>query len=281
MKKIILQAGILCVVLSLACSLTQKVFPNELTGAKTPIFSSTPLNPSDTPTITWTPLPSATTTPDKTATRAASNATAQANNATAQAKLTQTAQPMVDLVQKLFEEGYISSKQGSVKNISDFSQSWAQLDWYRWWYQLDERTYSNFILSFDAEMKSASDKANWNFAGCGIIFHTIDKNNHYALIIAQEGTLTLIKQVNGVGSLVKKSKTYTTNIPVENLHVVFVVEGIQATVFVDEQEVLSARDPLLTSKLNKGKIGFSVMSGTNKGYGTRCTMKHIQFWEIK
>jgi len=83
-----------------------------------------------------------------------------------------------------------------------------------------------------------------------------------------------------VGSY-KKSKKFTTNIPVENLHVVFVVEGVQVTVFVDEQEVLSARDSLLASKLNKGKIGFSVMSGTNKGYGTRCTMKYIQFWEIK
>ncbi len=281
MTKTILQAGILWVVLSLACSLTQKVSPNEQTGSNTPIFSSTPLNPSDTPTITWTPLPTATTTPDKTATRAASDATAQAKNVTAQAKLTQTAQPMVNLVQTLFDEGYISSKQGSVKNISDFSESWAQIDWYRWWYQLNERTYSNFILSLDAKMESASDKANWDFAGCGIIFHAIDENNYYALFIAQDGTLTLVKRLNDVGNLVKKSKKFTTNIPVENLHVVFVVEDIQVTVFVDEQEVLSARDSLLASKLNKGKIGFSVMSGTNKGYGTRCTMKYIQFWEIK
>ncbi|MFZ5808823.1 MAG: hypothetical protein ACOY16_06030 [Chloroflexota bacterium] len=264
-----------CFILTISCTLTEKLLPNVISKASTSTSSPTlPPTPTDTPTITITPLPSSTPTPDKTATKASSNATVQA-------KLTQTAQPMVNLVQKLYEEGFISSSQGSVKNLSDFSEAWAQLDWYRWWYQLDERKYSNFVLSFDAEMKSASDKANWDFAGCGIVFHTIDKDNHYVLIIAQDGTLTLSRRVNDVGQVVKKSKQYTTSIPVENIHVVLAVDGIQVVVLINGSEVLSARDSILGSKLSKGKIGFSVLSGTNKGYGTRCSMKNIQFWEIK
>lgn len=272
---------ILCIIiagfylLTLACSLTDNQLPNLIPKVSTPTSSPTlPPEPTDTPTITSTPPPTSPPTPDKTATRASYNATLVAKN-------TQTAQPMVTLIQKLFDEGYISSKQGSVRNIPEFSESWAQLDWYRWWYQLDERKYSDFILSFDAEMKSASDKANWNFAGCGIVFHTVDTDNHYVLFIAQDGILTLSRRVNDVWQVIKKSKQYTSDTPVENIHVVLVVEGIQVVVLVDDREVLLARDAVLDSKLSKGKIGFSVLSGTNKGYGTRCTMKNIQFWEIK
>ncbi|MFN3308799.1 MAG: hypothetical protein ACK44E_06260 [Anaerolineales bacterium] len=187
---------------------------------------------------------------------------------------------MAELVEDLYNEGYIASREGTFTKLDDFTEAWAKLDWYQYWYQGDER-YANFILSFSAKMQSASDKANWHHAGCGLVFRHVDNDNHMFLIIAQNGIMSLRKRVKDLVYIVRDSKKYSAQIPVEKVYVTMIVDGMSVYIFADGTKVLEAREPLLGSTLREGRLAFSVMSGTNKGYGTRCSMTNIWLWELK
>lgn len=230
--------------------------------------------PSDTPTITPSP------TRDFQATLAIRETNVAKTATSAALQKTQSANPMAELVEKLYNDGYLTTKAGTFTKLDDFSEQWAKLDWYQYWYQGDEK-YGNFVLSFSASMQSASDKANWHHAGCGVVFRHVDNDNHLFLIIAQNGIMSLRKRVKDIVHIVRDSKRYSSQIPVEKVYVNLIADGMNVIIFADGSPVLEARDPLLRSTLGEGRLAFSVMSGTNKGYGTRCSMTNIWLWELK
>jgi len=266
---------IISIFITLNCSLLET---NKFTTVQQPqitptvILSEITISPTILPTNT--PQPSQTITPNRTATNISKAETAAAI-------LTQTAQPMNDFVNYLINENFIPNSQGKISHIPDFWESWAQIDWYRWWYQLNNRKLKDFILNFDVEMNSDSNIANWDWAGCGIVFHALDKDNHYFLLLAQNATLLLKKEVNGASYVLKRTKQYSPNVPINKLQFGFVVSGIHVFGFVNNDLILDATDLTLNSKLSEGKLGFSVMSGTNKGSGTTCKMNNIYLWEPK
>ncbi|MGB9639543.1 MAG: hypothetical protein ACPL3P_06240, partial [Anaerolineales bacterium] len=176
---------------------------------------------------------------------------------------------------------YIPNSQGAISHIADFWESWAQIDWYRWWTQLNNRKLKDFVLNFDADMHSDSDIANWDWAGCGVIFHEKDENNYYFLLIAQNATLELEKRINDTPYRIKRTRQFSTNTPINKINFGLVVSGIHVFGFVNNELILDATDLTLNSKLSEGKLGFSVMSGTNKGSGTTCKMTNIYLWEPK
>lgn len=193
---------------------------------------------------------------------------------------TQSAKPMAELVENLYQDGYLTSSEGTFTKLDDFNEQWAMLDWYQYWYQGDEK-YANFVLSFSAKMQSASDKANWHHAGCGLVFRHVDNENHMFLIIAQNGIMSLRKRVKDIVQIVRDSKKYSSQIPVENVYVTLIVDGMKVYIIADGTPILEAREPVLGSTFREGRLAFSVMSGTNKGYGTRCSMTDIWLWELK
>ncbi len=275
---------VVLLLINMSCMVVEQLLPAQnKTSMDTTATNTFTLMP---PTDTALPLPSNTPTINVTATQnyqATLNyrATNLAKTST-QAVLVKTreARPMAELVEKLYNEGYTTTKEGTFKKLGDFSEQWAKLDWYQYWYQGDDK-YSNFVLSFSATMQSASDKANWHHAGCGVVFRHVDNENHLFLIIAQNGFMSLRKRIKDMVYIVKDSKKYGSQIPVENVYVTLIADGMNVVILADGYQILEARDPILGSTLREGRLAFSVMSGTNKGYGTRCTMKNIWLWELK
>ncbi|MCX8061493.1 MAG: hypothetical protein N3D16_02810, partial [Anaerolineales bacterium] len=259
--------------------LSQQRVPEKENASPGPITltqaTDTPVPlPTDTPTIT------ATATRNYQATLSVRETNIAATATRGVLMKTQSAKPMAELVENFYQDGYLASKEGTFIKMDDFNEQWAKLDWYQYWYQGDEE-YANFVLSFSAKMQSASDKANWHHAGCGLVFRHVDNDNHMFLIIAQNGIMSLRKRIKDVVYLVRDSKKYGSQIPVENVFVNLIVDGMNVYVFADGVPILEAREPILGSTLRKGRLAFSVMSGTNKGYGTRCSMTDIWLWELK
>jgi hypothetical protein len=110
---------------------------------------------------------------------------------------TQQAQAIVGIVQQLFDEGIISTKEGDYYRLDDFNESWAQLGYYQWW----KTGYSaeNFILSADIAWESASDKANWPEAGCGIVFSEDGESDHHLAYLSLDGFGRLAQISKGQG----------------------------------------------------------------------------------
>ena len=56
---------------------------------------------------------------------------------------------------------------------------------------------------------------------------------------------------------------------------VLVVNGDKATVYVDGSRIGEQRNLAL---LDEGGLAFTVFSGTNKSYGTRCTFRNVYYY---
>jgi hypothetical protein len=66
------------------------------------------------------------------------------------------------------------------------------------------------------------------------------------------------------------------DVPKDNAEIVLVVEDKVLSVFVNEKLIVQYED----TYIEKGNLALSLASGTNKGFGTKCEMKNIDYWDI-
>lgn len=247
------------VLVSLACS----------SATPEPQPTSTP-QPTDTPaptatktaTPTNTPRPSPTPRPTKTPNLAA----------------TQKYEGFNAETQKYFELGYLKSNEGKIEEIDDFYYEWAQLNWYSWWPL--GRNVSDFYLSAHFAWESAYRNAD--DSGCGIVFAIQPNKEHYSVFLDRTKIVFLdadsryaysrtVGKTRGTGRV-------KFDMPAE-ADFTLIVKGAYAYVLVDGE--LIGEYTLSQSRNLKGDIGLSILSGTNKDYGTKCEMTNIRLWTPK
>lgn len=234
--------------------------------------------------ITATPVP-ATKTPTRPDTR--STATPQvdtqateralnraARTATAQAKADVQNSGMSAVVEELKQLGVIKNSDGAFHSVDDFSENWAQIGWYQYWYTGLAPT--NFVIRAHTEWESASRTADWFSSGCGFVFHEIDVENHYLVYLALDGNVYLKAYIGG--EFVELGKEYAQKVDnmQDDAEVILVVNGSEITYFVNGDQVLQRDNTQLTG----GNLGLTVVSGTNKDFGTRCKMTGIEVWDL-
>ncbi len=236
---------------SLACSIGTPAPTATPLPPPAPTDTATPIPPTDTPTIT----PSPTATPDIAA--------------------TQRAEEFQSMLQSFADDGYIETTEGESVTFDDFKQDWAQLGWYKWWPQKGE--YANFV--FKAHVKWSTASSTPEISGCGIIFGLQDNDDHYAVILDKSRILFLMKRGQYSYSVGKTRGPGRTNFgnPAEAEFAV-IVKGQTAYVSVDGEVTTYT---LSADQTSAGEFAFTVLSGTNKDYGTRCEMKEIILWSPK
>lgn len=231
---------------SLACAALQPTsapFPTS-----TPTIASTATNtPRPSPTLrpTWTP----------------------------DAAATQHIERLNAEVQSYYEKGYLDTTDGKLTELQDFSYDWARLGAYKVLLLID--SVSDFFLS--AHFKWNSAYPNSDTSGCGFIFGLQPNNDHYAVFLDRQvidfrirnlelGYSTRVKPVRGLGQV-------KFDYPAE-ADFTLIVKKDRAYVLVNG-EVVS--EYLLPGPL-RGDVGLSVLSGTNKDFGTHCEMSQLRLW---
>ena len=178
-------------------------------------------------------------------------------------------------VQAYFEKGYLSTTDGRFRELDDFSYDWAQLGWYRPFPLRDSA--SDFLLSGHFKWNSAFK--NSDISGCGFLFGVQPNNDHYAVFLDRLKVLFLITD-NALGFSKPVSPTRGTGIvkfdyPAE-ADFTLIVKDAYAYVLVDGEVV--GEYTLAQSRAATGGLGLTVLSGTNKDYGTRCEMTNLHLW---
>jgi len=243
---------LLLIVVSLACSTSQ--------AAPVPTNTTEPTaTETISPTATQTPRPSPTPRPTKTPNLAA----------------TERAEELNAEVREYFEKGYLATTEGRFRELDDFSYDWAQLGWYNWLPIQDG--VSDFYLSAHFQWDSAFK--NSDISGCGFIFGLQPNNDHYAVFLDRQKVFFLITD-NREGFSKPVGPTRGTGIvkfeyPAE-ADFTLIVKDAYAYVLVDRE--VSAEYTLAQSRSSKGGVGLTVLSGTNKDYGTRCEMTDLRLW---
>ncbi len=217
-----------------------------------------------------------TATEDLRAQQAAATQAARVARSTAQAvSATAAAQPILDRVLDLVSAGELSRSDGRYHALDDFDQSWAQINWYQWWYT--QRSPSSFVLRANASWESASDTANWWNSGCGFVFREDGVDNHYVVHMGLDGWAYLARVLRGSPKQLGEGYYGAVDVPSGSASLMLVVDGSDISFFVNDRRVLRRVDTALT----EGELALTLLSGTNRGYGTRCRMTEIELWELR
>lgn len=251
----ILLALILVFMIS-ACSALGPAFVPTDTPIPTPTATIT-LTPTNTPRPSPTPRP--TKTPDLAATQHADELNAEAK--------------------KYFDLGYLTTTDGEFVEYATFFREWAQLGWYQR-YTFDARAADSFM---SAHLKWWSAYRNADLSGCGFVFANQDNGDHYAVFLDRSrvvffdldqslGYARIVGVTRGTGRVKFDNPA---DAPVEADFTV-IVKGAYAYVLVNGE--VAGEYTLSQSKSLNGNLGLSILSGTNKDYGTRCEMSNIHLW---
>ena len=169
----------------------------------------------------------------------------------------------------LLDQGVISEIGEEFTPFEDFKQEFAQLNYFTWWNT--EFEPSSFVIRADVKWSSASDIANWPFSGCGWVFGESDDENFHLAYLSLDGYGFLKKWVNGNEEVVVKNYYGPLSTPEGEAELILAVQDQRAAFYVNGEEVYNTYDGNITP----GTLSFSVHSGTNKGFGTRCEMTDI------
>jgi hypothetical protein len=238
------------ILISIACATSQSM----PTGTPEPTATFTAI-----PTATNTPRPSPTPRPTWTPDVAA----------------TEHAEKLEAEIQSYYEKGYLATSEGQLFELDDFRYEWARLEYYALVPITD--SVSDFYMG--AHFKWDSALKNSNPAGCGFFFGLQLNNDHYAVFLDRTKVYFFITN-RTVGRSLPVAPTRGTgrvkfDYPAE-ADFTLLVKGISAYVLVNGEIV--GEYTLAQSRPSRGEIGLSVLSGTNKDYGTRCEMTDLRLW---
>lgn len=180
--------------------------------------------------------------------------------------------------QKYYDLGYLTTTDGAYRKYASFSEEWAQLRWYRWWI-LDD-VADNFYMS--ARFKWSSAYRNADVSGCGFVFAVQENGDHYAVFLDR----SIIRFLNADQSsytrrlgLTRGTGRVNFNNPADQpVEADFTIIVNDAYVYVLVDDELVGEYSLPQSRPLKGNLGLTLLSGTNKDFGTRCEMTNVHAW---
>ena len=276
--------------LSLACSIgttavaeptptVQNTLPAPVKPTAEPTNTQVPVDtlaPTRAATIASSPVPTiGLPTAAKTNAKVTVAATARVTAAATAAGTGQSAE-MTRLMKELSDAGVISSPTGgSYRRLSDFEKAIAKINYFTYW--RTNQSPTNFVLTADTAWQSAYDKSNWFNAGCGFVFHETDVNNAYYIFLGLDGNVYLVGIVKGQQSALATGYYGKVETMDGSAKVALVVNNGKILYYVNGKQVVNRED----KRLPTGNLAFTVFSGTNYDFGTRCTIENIEINELK
>lgn len=265
-KYFLMLIGVTILLLS-SCGPTEEDLRATDTKIAEEVFSTqTALAPKTT--NTYTPNPTSTFTPSPTPNR----------EATVASMSTQEAQSMADLVQQLYDDGYIHTTIGTYSSLTILQKSLARINWVRFY---DTKKYlENFVLRSDISWKTAKEGANIKYSGCGFVFgNDGDFENYHIIRLTLNGKITFSRCLNDCSYLSTLASSYFGKIDYMqgNAELILIVEEGTIQAFVDGERAFVRYD----QKKLKGYLAYAVGSGTNAGFGTSCTFRNTEIWSLE
>ena len=212
-------------------------------------------------TNTSTPLPTKTPVPTRTPDLAA----------------TQQVADMAARVERYVKDGSLPEGSGTFTALPDYDNNWAQVEYYTW--AKTGLSPVNFVVESDLAWDSASSISNWDLSGCGFAFRVNDDTHeHYMIFLALDGNVRSFASYKGYLQRMGNAYFGKVDIPQGKAHLAVAVNGSNYTVYVNDKLVKKYTG--FANQLTKGYLAYTLVSGTNKDFGTRCTWSNGVLWEV-
>ena len=161
---------------------------------------------------------------------------------------------------------------GSFLQMDDYSNTWAQIGWYRW----TNTNYSpkDFLLTAHMAWESASKTPNES--GCGITFRTQATKEHYVVFVLSTGYIEFAINTDSFHSNGRQYYGQSANQGEADFSLTAI--GNKIDVFINNKHISTYTG--FQGKMLDGILGYTVLSGTNASYGTKCTITKGNLWMI-
>jgi len=266
MKKTILLTCSFLVIFALGCGLSSEAIAATKAAQTDEVAAQTQAAmPTDTRVPTDTPIPTDTPTPTKT--------TAPTN--TPNIAATQKYDEFYSLLEQIKNDGHISTTDGNTVELEPFTAEMAQIGWLRYW-PIESVDPINSDFVFRAKFNWSSAATNPESSGCGFVFGIQGNGDYYAVYLTNDNIAFFLKRGSKLYRVGKTSGSgvYDFDNPAE-AEFAIAVHDQKAYVLVDGVPTLYT---LSVDQTTNGYIGNSVLSGTNKDYGTRCETTDAILW---
>lgn len=187
---------------------------------------------------------------------------------------TARAASMGSFVRDLQQGGILASAQGQYRALEPFEASWAQIDYYD--LLPTGLAPSDFVLRANIRWESASQQANFWNSGCGFAFRMNARGDHYLIYLGMDGNVHLVRKQEDVIARLGSGAYAEGNLVSGGSGLALAVEGPWITALVAGEQVYRQAD----DRLHAGLLAYALVSGTNKGFGTRCEVENTEVWEL-
>jgi len=114
--------------------------------------------------------------------------------------------------------------------------------------------------------------------GCGFVFRIKDSDNHLLVLLDVDGTSELGQMTpDGYDYLTYGNPKPGSTEKEGSADFVVVAEGGRISAFVNGERAFREA----VARTNAGDMGYTILSGTNKDYGTYCWFTNTRVWELK
>ena len=249
--------------ISLILSACGSVAPAATATAMPSATATNTAAPTLTPTVTWTPTrtPKPTATPNLTATQ-------QYND-------------FMAVVQRAHDAGQIATMEGKYVELADYQDEMASKLSYSW--GDTGVSAKNFIVQADFYWSTAIKTTN--LSGCGFVYRIQSNKDHYLILLDSYAGVKLASSTDrGTYSMGSPSngdrKIASYGVGPYRAKFTMVVNDLKTYVYVNDDYY--GEYDLLEFRINEsGPFAGAVLSATESGYGTRCSITNMQAWIIE
>jgi hypothetical protein len=288
-RRFISTFALLLIVMLIACApVAPEVLSAAVQASAEAAIAQTPSPLPPTSTATHTPIPTAsatativmTETPDlwatiqvkmneeKTATQAALDAAQAAGQ---------------KLLETFRKDGSLTFQAGKVIPVDDFSESMAQIGWYRWWTFDDIDPLADYVILSHIKWQYP-DEYKMEVAGsCGFVMRLVDNDRHVIFLLNTTNTMSLNQMtVNGYAradirsSWIQFNRQIRTREKSGEADIAIVAEKERISLYIDGYK----DSEWIVARTAAGKIGYMIMSDTNMGYGIKCSFSDTRIYPL-
>lgn len=186
--------------------------------------------------------------------------------------------PMMDVLQPLVEEELIPNLEGTYFPLMDYHSSLAKINY------IDPGSPTGFMVeNFAVKAKfawnTASEQTNWDRSGCGFIFGYENYDKYDYFFLGLDGYANLFRpdaKSANLFPIAKMRYSGTLDIPQGEADILLLVMNKRVYFYVNGEKVLDAYDGLMVP----GHLIYTLVSGTNKGFGTSCDITEASLWQF-